>query len=489
VNLYVVTHPTGGFAGIQTIKGFSMSFVAGTYTGPVPTSVVAELQRIGYTVVAAPAKDYTDAFDASVATLVSEGAPQTAAALRAAYGLVVKVTDPAYGAKGNGTSDDTAALQAAVNAAAAASGEVFLPRGTYKVSAPITLAAGVGIRGSGTSVTQINATHAGAVFATATPGARTYFWRFENLRIAGPGSTTAGSVGIDLDSVSSAAMTNVEVAGFEKAIRIRSSINGGATYNRLTNVTASGCATGFSVEATGSNSTVFTNCRANACTSYGVRITDSNATIWIGGQIESCAVGFSVAATSSSLSDMTRLAFTRFESNTTAWEITSANVRYAQISYVQPFGAYSYTDSGTGTQLIGGDGLAANVARSLRQDTAGSWLFQRDNDGGAGTPTMLVRDTATSTGIPITYQAETERYTGFFFRGNRGGATYFDVSAFEGSIRMPQGGNVEFTKRSSDADQPPANTARLYLKDNGSGKAQLCVRFETGAVQVIATQP
>ena len=31
--------------------------------------------------------------------------------------------------------------------------------------------------------------------------------------------------------------------------------------------------------------------------------------------------------------------------------------------------------------------------------------------------------------------------------------------------------------------------ARLYLKDNGSGKTQLCIRFNSGAVQVIATQP
>ncbi len=36
---------------------------------------------------------------------------------------------------------------------------------------------------------------------------------------------------------------------------------------------------------------------------------------------------------------------------------------------------------------------------------------------------------------------------------------------------------------------PSANTGVLYLKDNGSGKTQFCVRFPTGAVQVIATEP
>jgi hypothetical protein len=36
---------------------------------------------------------------------------------------------------------------------------------------------------------------------------------------------------------------------------------------------------------------------------------------------------------------------------------------------------------------------------------------------------------------------------------------------------------------------PAPNRARLFVRDNGAGKTQLCVRFRTGAVQVIATQP
>jgi len=36
---------------------------------------------------------------------------------------------------------------------------------------------------------------------------------------------------------------------------------------------------------------------------------------------------------------------------------------------------------------------------------------------------------------------------------------------------------------------PAANNGRLYMKDNGSGKTQYVVKFNTGAEQVIATQP
>ena len=36
---------------------------------------------------------------------------------------------------------------------------------------------------------------------------------------------------------------------------------------------------------------------------------------------------------------------------------------------------------------------------------------------------------------------------------------------------------------------PAANSGRVFFKDNGSGKTQMCVLFNTGAVQVLATEP
>lgn len=41
----------------------------------------------------------------------------------------------------------------------------------------------------------------------------------------------------------------------------------------------------------------------------------------------------------------------------------------------------------------------------------------------------------------------------------------------------------------SDPVAPSANEAKLFVRDNGSGKTQLCVRFATGAIQVISTEP
>lgn len=56
----------------------------------------------------------------------------------------------AYGAAGNGSTDDTAAIQAAISAAqTAGGGVVYLPGGTYNISAALVLYSGVSLIGAG----------------------------------------------------------------------------------------------------------------------------------------------------------------------------------------------------------------------------------------------------------------------------------------------------------------------------------------------------
>ncbi len=55
-------------------------------------------------------------------------------------------------------------------------------------------------------------------------------------------------------------------------------------------------------------------------------------------------------------------------------------------------------------------------------------------------------------------------------------------------IKILDGGGVEM-EEISDPAAGAANSARLFARDNGSGKTQLCVRFSSGAIQVLATEP
>lgn len=47
---------------------------------------------------------------------------------------------------------------------------------------------------------------------------------------------------------------------------------------------------------------------------------------------------------------------------------------------------------------------------------------------------------------------------------------------------------IEFQEQSADPSAPAANNARLFLKDNGSGKTALMVRFPSGASQQLAVE-
>lgn len=54
---YTITHPVGSFTGVLTVRGFTMNFVNGTYTGPATAALATELAKIGYTAVAQAAQD------------------------------------------------------------------------------------------------------------------------------------------------------------------------------------------------------------------------------------------------------------------------------------------------------------------------------------------------------------------------------------------------------------------------------------------------
>lgn len=51
------------------------------------------------------------------------------------------------------------------------------------------------------------------------------------------------------------------------------------------------------------------------------------------------------------------------------------------------------------------------------------------------------------------------------------------------------GANVMTLGKRTDPGAPSANLGHFYMRDNGGGKMQICARFPTGAIQVIATEP
>lgn len=90
---------------------------------------------------------------------------------------VINVKDPLYGAKGDGTTDDTDAIQAAINAATGASNPasttrtptapVYLPPGTYKVTSDLIIRSVSGFKLIGAGIAQVTILASGTGFTQA----------------------------------------------------------------------------------------------------------------------------------------------------------------------------------------------------------------------------------------------------------------------------------------------------------------------------------
>jgi hypothetical protein len=154
-------------------------------------------------------------------------------------------------------------------------------------------------------------------------------------------------------------------------------------------------------------------------------------------------------------------------------------------------GVKGASDSGTGVygssgsyMGIYGTSNSASVAAIVGKSTGHSSGLQ----GYSGTASLPVppaktgvfgyaSQDATSVGV------RGESPAGFGVYGKTTGTGF--AGYFNGKTFMSQ--FVEIGEMSTPA-APSGNRARLFVRDNGVGKTQLCVRFPTGAVQVLATQ-
>jgi hypothetical protein len=149
-------------------------------------------------------------------------------------------------------------------------------------------------------------------------------------------------------------------------------------------------------------------------------------------------------------------------------------------------GVQGQATTGSGTIGVRGDGRVTGV---YGEATLG---------GGSGV-IGIASATSASGGLSSGVYGSTESTTGMGVRAESlaGTGVNYGIRAMTSS---PDGYAGHFTGRVfttsfyelaeiADPAAPSANRARLFARDNGSSKTELCVRFPSGAVQVLATEP
>lgn len=350
-------------------------------------------------------------------------------------GTMLSVSD--YGATGNGTTNDAAAIQAAINAAAAlptgattpglggiSGAIVYFPPGVYRINSGLTVTNGIILSGNGERSSVINYYGSGSAIANSTPGTRIGKIGIFNMTIANKGS---GAIGLDLNSVSYSEFSNVWIDSFTTAVKMSSPTNGWSVYNRFYNVTSNLCTTGFWLAPTSTNAHTFYSCRYNTDTpntnGIGWLIEDSNGNQIIachGDMVSNNTYFAKLTASGAGYTDGNVFWGNRIEGDGgyTVYGINlGSNVQYSTIGgnyYTAITTARVLNDSGYGNTLLDPVFAQSGIAATAVWDgvPTGQFVYQRTGSGKNYNPFVSIQDTVTSSGNPVTLQLITQRYNG-----------------------------------------------------------------------------
>jgi hypothetical protein len=160
-------------------------------------------------------------------------------------GASINVLD--YGATGNGTTDDTTAIQAAVNAGVAQNKAVYFPNGAYLITATINLPNNITLYGEtqrkintgGNTYGTFIKTAANITMMQTSSTGDTYGIRIENISFSGNSSTgSALTIGVDSASYLAYGITlrNIDIQFVGNGIKL----NGAAYITYLENISMAG---------------------------------------------------------------------------------------------------------------------------------------------------------------------------------------------------------------------------------------------------------
>jgi hypothetical protein len=204
--------------------------------------------------------------------------------------LVYNVKD--HGAVGNGSTDDTAAIQATINLVGSSGGIVFFPSGTYSIGTSLTIASNIIIQGSGSGTSFIKQNSTSSDVFVGTDIASLII---ESIRLNGPASGSGNGVHLTT-SVSTATpyitMRDVVVSAMG-GDGINISLPLTCRFDRVVVFNCGGYGINlFGSTVPGSSGITLTSCYTSGCTTGGFRLFKIGYATLIGCEALTTPVGY-----------------------------------------------------------------------------------------------------------------------------------------------------------------------------------------------------
>ena len=198
-----------------------------------------------------------------------------------------------FGCARDGTTDDTACLQTALNSISSGGGKLVAGKGTYKITGQLLVPSDITIEGEGPAATFFKGQITTGIFRSPNQGNKYYRWTFEKFTCDNTDRANAGGICFDLLNVEDSSFAGVYAQNVEMGWRVSAGSGQTVANNTIRTSYCLTCITGISISK--GAGTVLENVRINNVTT-GIDINDSAGTYLYTPKVEAFSTGIRIGA-------------------------------------------------------------------------------------------------------------------------------------------------------------------------------------------------